>query len=502
MLNPISNKSSVLAVVEETEEGVVANPVSGADFVALQEGFSFEGNYQTLDNDELRASIGKSKSLLGQEQPRSQFSHYLRHSGVEGQAPNFGKILKALFGTQTLNPTEYDTVSGSTQLLIKVGASEGQNFRRGQALLIKDATNGYKIRPVHSVAVDDLSLGFSAGAAPASGVNLGKAVVYSPANDGHKTMSFHLYRGNGGAKELITGIRPADATVECEAGQFINTAFSFDGVEYCFNPIQVQADNKLDFLDEAVPRVATIPQRLYKDPADLCEAITTAMNSLGSGNTFTVKYSNTTGKITISSSGTIFELLWDSGANAAETIGTLIGADVAADQDGATEYELDNALNFASPFTPSLDNSDPLVAKDNEILIGDQNDFQSIRPSRVSMRFGNTRKVIGDVTSRSGVAGSLFTAREVVIDITALLDKYDVEKFKRFRKGQDTRFLYNAGMKQGGNWVPGKCFSVYIPTATITAYNPSDDEGLAIVNFQVTAFVDQNGNGEAYLSFV
>lgn len=502
MLKPISNKSSVLAVVAETEEGVISSPTSGTDYIALQEGFSFEANFEPLNNQELRASIGKAKATIGKEKPASSFHHYLRHSGIEGQAPGYGPLLEALFGAKTVNGTQYSTVASSTTKLLKVGPGVGVNFKRGQPVLVKSGTAGYQIRPVHSVAMDDLSLGFSLPTAPGAGVDLGRAVQYSPASEGHKTLSFHLYRGNGGAKEVQTGVRPVEATIDINAGQYINASFSFEGVEYAFNPVLVDTKNKLDFLDEAIERVAVVPSRLYKDVIDFTEALQTSMNSLGSANTFSVKYSNTTGKITISSTGTIFELLWNTGDSTATSVGSLIGANMAADQDGDTEYELTNAMNYASPFTPSLDVADPLVAKDNEILLGDQDDFQALRPSKVSVKIGNTRKVIDDVTARSGVAGSLFVIREVTVDITALLDKNDIEKFKRFRKGQETRFLYNGGVKSGGNWVAGKCFSLYIPTATITSFSPSDDEGLAILNFQVSAFVDQNGNGEAYLGFV
>src|SRR5690606_17278141 len=126
-------------------------------------------------------SIGAAAPVLGAEAPALSLNHYLRHSGVEGQEPNFGLLLEGAFGDKSVASTEYDTVANSTagsssaRAVVKVDSGEGVNFERGHALMIKDQTNGYSIRPVFSISSDDLSLGFNLGNAPGSGVNLGKA---------------------------------------------------------------------------------------------------------------------------------------------------------------------------------------------------------------------------------------------------------------------------------------------------------------------------------------
>lgn len=498
----LSNKSSVMAIKEESTEGVVVSPTAATDYVALQEGFSFEPSFQTLENKELKGSIGKAKTLLGQEQPKASFDHYLRASGVEGQAPNYRLLLKSALGLETVNSTEYPTVAASTINQIKVNTGIGANFKRGQALLIKDGTNGYSVRNVLSVSGDNLNTSFDLAVAPAAAVNLGKCIAYAPLNQGHPTLSVWEYRGNGGAVELMSGSRVTEASWDFQAGQFISGKFSLDGVEYFYNPMNVvSTTSKLDWLDNATTRVATIPQKIYKDPADLASAIQTAMQSQ-SANTITVTYISSTGKFKITSSGTTLSLLWNTGANKVNSIGALIGANMSADQTGALTYTLVNAINLASPYTPSLDVADPVVAKDNEVLMGDVSDFQKLHPSRVSVQLSNSRKQISDVTTLSGVSGSVLTGREVTISFTALLDQYDVDKFKRFRTGQQTSFSYSAGLKSGGNWQAGKTVNAYVPTATITSFKLGDDDGLAILECELKAFVDDSGNGEFYLNFL
>jgi hypothetical protein len=227
----IATRSSVMAIKKEVSEGVALKPTSGTDgYLALQDGFSMEPSFDSLDNSELQSSIGISKPVLGLENPTASINHYIRHSGVEGTEPNMGLLFETAFGTVDIEATEYDTVAGSTagdtttRAKVIVDAAEGANFSRGQALLIKDGTNNYSIRNVYSISTDDLNLSFNLSGAPASGVNLGKAVTYSPANS-HPTFTTWLFRGNGGALEVMTGTRVTEFGIEASAGEFLNGSF-------------------------------------------------------------------------------------------------------------------------------------------------------------------------------------------------------------------------------------------------------------------------------------
>jgi hypothetical protein len=86
--------------------------------------------------------------------------------------------------------------------------------------------------------------------------------------------------------------------------------------------------------------------------------------------------------------------------------------------------------------------------------------------------------------------------------VTALLDKYEAARFRKYRTNEDTRALYNFGTKSGGNWVAGKCGCIYMPTCTISSFDLVDKDGLVALEMELTAYVDNSANGEVYMSFV
>ena len=506
-MSKLSNKKSVLAIVAETTEGTPEFPTSSNDYTALQEGFDMEPAFNELDNAELTGSIGKAKTILGSEDPSASFAHYLRHSGVEGQEPDYGDLLHSLLGAKKVVATERDTVGGSTvgdettRGTLVVDAGEGVEFERGQAVLVKDPTNGYVIRNVFDVAGDVLNLGQNLAVAPASGVNLGKAVLYKPADDAHPTHSYVLYRANGGAIELLAGGRVTEGSVEAAAGEFVNASFSVGGVGYYFNPIEITASNKyLDFDDAGGEENAVIAEKTYKDPHELASALQTAMDDLTSDN-ITVEYVDADGKYKITSDGATLSLLWDTGANTANSIGATLGFDVAADDTGATDYTGDSALSFDAPQSPNYDNAQPLVAKDNEVMIGDFSDIACFEASSVNTSITGTKSDIPSICAKTGKAGSIISEREAEIEVAALLNKYDADKFRRFREGDNIQFTYNFGEKSGGNWAPGKCANIYMPTATISSYKLEDAEGLVQLSMTVKGYVDE-GKGEIYINLL
>ena len=501
----IQTRNSVLAIMEETTENTPVSPTASSDYVALQDDASMDPAFDVLDNAELKASLGSAKSILGSENPTFSMSHYLRHSGTEGTAPGYGLLLKASLGNEDDAGVEHDTVGGSTVSVVNVDTGEGATYRRGQALLVKDGTNGYSIRPVHSISSDALTLGFDLSNAPASGVNLGEAITYHVANDdSHPSLTFWHYLGNGGAIQMMSGGRVESVDIEFPAGELVNASYSVGGLEYYFNPIEItSSDIYLDFTSDNGTFAAQVSADFYKDPHELAAAIQTALAAADSLETFTCTYSDSTGKFTIASStSTVLSLLWNTGTNAANTIGDKIGFSIAADDTGATSYEGDSAISLASPQSASFDSADPLVAKDNEVFIGDADDNVCFTASNVSVNISTPRRVIDDICAASGRSGSLINAREVTVSISAILDQYDADKFRRFRSNSDTRFLYNFGSKSGGNWEAGKSGCVYLPTATITSFSLPDDDGLVALEMELSAFVNDSGEDEVAISFV
>lgn len=502
----IKSRNTVGALKQEVTAGTLIAPAAGTDFIPLQDGeFEMAPNFNQLENNELRGSIGSAKPILGLEEPEGSVSVYLKHSGVEGQEPQYGELIHSAFGAKEVNGTQYTTAAGSTTAIVNVGVGNGANFSRGEAVLVKDGTNGYSIRPVHSVTGDALTLGFSLANAPAAGIGLGKAVKYSVANQGHPSFSAWYYQGNAGAVEAQSGCQVTSMEMSVTAGEFINTSFSFAGSKYFYDPMEITAStNKLDFSDGST-RLATIPPKFYRDPVELAQAVQDSMNSAGSSDTFTVSYNHTganAGKFTIATSGATLSLLWNTGANTAQTIGTKLGFLVAADDTGATTYTSDNALTLTAPYTPSYDAVDPLVAKNLEVYIGTATEIACAGISEFTFTLDNTIDNVLDICAESGVDEKLINQRTVSIDFTARLAAYDARMFTRFRANDEVRFMFAFGTKSGGNWQAGKSGCVYIPTATISSFQVQSQDNIVVINGTLTAFVDANGNGECYLNFL
>ena len=142
-----------------------------------------------------------------------------------------------------------------------------------------------------------------------------------------------------------------------------------------------------------------------------------------------------------------------------------------------------------------------MVAKDNEVLIGDFSDISCFEASTANVSISGTKSDIPSICAATGKSGSIISEREVEVEISALLSKYDADKFKRFRQGDNIQYTYNFGEKSGGNWVPGKSANVYMPTATIASYKLEDADGLVQLSITLKGYVDE-GKGEIYINFL
>lgn len=506
----VQNRSSVCAVVVESTEGTPVAPSSATeDYIALQDGFSLTPSFDTLENAELTGSIGVAKSTLGFENPSASISHYFKHSGVEGTEPAFGLLVESCLGANSGPDTEYDTVGGSTAgtataaATLVVDSGEGATFERGQAVLIKDGTNGYSIRNVLSVATDTLTLGFNLASAPASGVNLGQAIMKKPADSGHPTFAQWVYRGNGGATELVAGCRVTSMGISASAGDFVNCDFDIEGIEYFWNPIEItSSDIYLDFTSDNGTFAATVSAKWYKNPNDLADAIASGMNDADSAETYACVYSSSTGKFTISTStSAVLTLLWNTGTNAANTIGDKIGFTVAADDSGATSYASDSAQDYSSPQTASYDSLSPIVAKNIELMIGDYDDYACVGASEVNISVSGSKSDLLSLCATSGKSGSLITQREVSGNVVVRLSQYEAEYFDRFSNNLNTQLCFNIGNKSGGNWAAGECVNLFMPTAVINSFEVQDTDGILELNLGFSGYVS-SGNGEIYVNFL
>lgn len=494
-------KATVLATKKETTEGTLVLPTAGTDFVPMQPDASIVPNIESLANDEIRSSIGQAKPIQGLETPEASFSLYLKHSGTEGVAPNYGELLEACFGSTSVQSTERTTTSSSTVSLVKLAAG-GSDYARGKAILLKDSTNGYQIRPVHSVSSNDLTLGFNLSNAPASGVTCGKFVNFSPANDSHPSVSVIQYAGNGHSIQAMAGGKVTEFSMEAAAGELINASYTLAGTKYFFNPIEITAStDTLDIYDGSSEYAITIANKIFRDPKELADAIATGMNATASADTFTCTYSNTTGKFTLTSNGSTFALRFATGAQTAQTIATKIGFTV-ADETGALTYTSDSAMSYAAPYTVSFDAADPLVAKNNQVFFGDATDNVNFCANSISFTFSNENTPVKCIGAETGVDANFFQGRTVTVSMTGVIEKFDASFFNKYLNNTEARFMYAFGEKSGGNWVAGKCGCIYIPTCTVSSFETQDLDGVIGITVELTGFVDASGNGEVYLNFL
>lgn len=505
MPDAFQTKKSVMALVEETTEGTPISPSSATDYTRLQEGFSLTPDFETLENAELTGSIGNAKPVQGFEEPSASFSHYLKHSGVEGQEPDYGILLEAAWGDKDVHAVEDDVVSAtagtsSAAATVTVDTGEGADYERGKALLVKDGTNGYQIRNVKSVAGDVLTLAQNfPGSAPAAGVDLGLPVLYKPGED-HPTFTTWMYRANEAAVEMIAGTRVTEMSIEVEAGQFINSSFSMEGIKYSFNPLEITATtNDLDVTDDGGAFSITLPTGIYRDPHEAAADLEAKLNT-GGTDTFSVVYNDSgadAGKFTVNSDGTTLDLDW---LSTTDSLGPVFG--FTADDTGGGPYTSDDALDLTSPQSPSYDSSDPLVAKDNEVLLGDFADTACFSVQSLTFTLSDEKTDQLSVCAESGKEGSLITSREASVELVANISQYDVDQFKRFRANDETQFTFNAGTKVGGNWEAGKSLNLFLPTCTISSFELSDNDGLVTLEMTLSTYVDSDGNGEVYLNFL
>ncbi len=505
-----TTRKSVLAIKKEVTSGTPVMPTAGTDFVTLQDGFELIPSFETLDNNELSPNVGSKAPILGIEAPTATVSHYFRHSGVEGTAPNYDELVESAIGEKVAaHATERLLDAGSTAgsataaAVIEFLGGEGADFERGKAVLLKDSVNGYAIRNIESIATDTATLGFNLVGAPAAGVATGKAVLYKP-SDTPPSLTLSLYRGNGAALEVEAGARVAEMTIEAVAGELLNMSFSMEGTKYHFDAIEITAStDTIDFNDGGV-KVATVATGVYSDPHELASALQIAMLGVSTG--ITVKYNDSgasAGKFTIAKASGTLSLLWSTGANTAQTIGGKLGFVTASDDTGFLTYTSDNVQSWSAPYTPSVDtNANPLVVKASELMIGDFDDYGCSGAQSFNLTVTNTLQNVPDICEESGIAEKLLSQREVSAEIVLTLSRHDADKFKKFRTGDDIRLAFNGGIKDGGQWVAGRCVNVYMPQAKVSSYSVTDTDGIVTIEMTVTGYVPASGAGEVFINFV
>jgi hypothetical protein len=493
-------RASVFALREESSSGTLIAPSATTQFVPVRPGAAMAYEVEELENEELLNDIGAAKTFKGKESVSGEHAAYLKHSGVEGQEPQLGIMYESIMGDKTVNATEYNTVASSTTTVVKVDTGEGAQFYKGQALLIKDGTNGYSIRNVSSISSDDLTINFSLANAPGSGVNLGKAITYKPAATGHPTYSAWYYGGNGFFTQAAAGCTTSEVSMEFPANGFAEVTFSYEGTKYYFNPIIISSSNKyLDITDDTGTIAVAVAEGQYRNPIELARAIESAWDA-ATTETVSVSFSNSTGKFTLSSGSSVLSLLWNSGANAANSIGTTIGFSVAANDTGSTSYVADNAISYAAVYTPSYDSVDAIIVKDCELLIGSQTDNTCVCANSVSITISKEVEDVDCICEETGTQEKIAVGRTVEMQVSAVMSKHEARFFDNLLNNTTISTMLNAGPKSAGNWVAGKCVNIYLQNAVVSSFSTEGDSYI-VANMTIRGFVSSSDK-DCFINFV
>jgi hypothetical protein len=494
-------KNSVFAIKEQSALGVLTAPSAATDFIALRSGFEMTREAESLENDEVTGDIGAAKPAVGEETVSGTHNAWLKNSGVVGQAPQLGLMYESLLGGTSTASTEYNTVASSTTAIVKVDAAEGLTFEEGEALMVKKGTGvGYEIRNINSISTDDLSVNFLLKDAPGTGVDLGRAILYKPGTD-YPIFSSWLYNGNGHAVQVAEDCIASEVTLEYAAGQFVASNFTYEGIKYYFNPITITSSTRfIDWTDDDGTLAASVAVKTYRTPIELADAIASAMNA-ASTETYTVTYSNTTGKFTIATStSSTLSLLWNTGTNAANSIGTKIGFLVAANDTGSLSYLSDSAQVLTAPYTPSTDASDPIVFKAAELLIGTQSENACVCVETLSITITKTTANIPCGCAETGIQEKIAVSREVTFEAAVELGKYDASFIDHLLNNRTVSLMVNIGPKSGGNWIPGSCVNIYMQSAIVDGYTVTGDD-YVIANITGRGFVT-SGTKDIFVNFI
>jgi hypothetical protein len=325
--------------------------------------------------------------------------------------------------------------------------------------------------------------------------------MYVPAAQGHPTFSTTKYLGNGHAVEVSAGNTVTEASITADANGFGEVEFSYEGTKYYFNPITITASTKfIDFTDDAGTFAASVQEQIYKTPHELSDALQDALNAASSED-YTVVYSNSTGKFTLATAtSSVFSILWNTGANAANSIGAKLGFSVAANDTGATSYASDNAQNLSASLTPSYDSADAIVVKGAELFVGGQSDNVCICAQSVNITISKEVEDVDCICEETGISEKIAVSRTVEMSVTATLNKYDAALLDALLKNTTISAMLNAGPKVGGNWVAGKCFNAYFQSATISNYTTTGDSFIQ-AEFTVKGIVTSTTK-DVFINFV
>ena len=224
----INTKGTLAYFKHEVTAGLYVVPSSATDgYFEVSDGAAITASKEVLESDLISLYLGRAKGQHGMQDAGGSCAVEWKHSGTEGIEGNFAALIETALGAKSVAVAELVAIAGSTTTVINV--ADETSLEVGEFLLIKDATNGYSIRPIKSLATGAITVEPALLFAPPATTALGKCVLYKGANDSHKHGTFGLYHGNVN-RERVGGCLVESLSIKIETGQIIKAEFALKGL--------------------------------------------------------------------------------------------------------------------------------------------------------------------------------------------------------------------------------------------------------------------------------
>lgn len=245
----VTTRKQAWAVETEDTEGTYKAPTSSASFVqTLSDGAEMSRSKETIERNVFTNSIGKTSPRTGQFQVTGTLPVELRSSSVEGDAPEFDKLITSALGTkrQITSETTSDDLAHTTSMIYITDAD--QTFQVDDIIMVKEA-NGYHVSPLSDVTSTYIELEIPMDSAPANQVAISKSTIYTVADSGHPSLSISRYLEDAVLQQAV-GCKVNSMSMEgFSTGQIPSLSFGFEGLNFDSSltapPYSASYDDKL-----------------------------------------------------------------------------------------------------------------------------------------------------------------------------------------------------------------------------------------------------------------
>ena len=510
----IATRRSTVAVVPKTQEGPLTKPTAGSQFVTIQSDFAITPNFETTENTEIKDDIMMGKTIITGEAPTGTFSHYFKGSGIAGKVPEHSPFIQSSFGGYRTLANEQTLVAGSTTSVLKFNPASHGLIKKGDALLIKDDANGWEIRPVSSVDEGDITLGYNLKKAPASGVKLGVFYTYYPISDNIPVYDLWHYIGGGeSGVENVQNCRTTNMTISATAKDLINTNFTFEGTGYRFNEdytasLEIGSYNNQFGVRKTVSGAftqVTLANGSYTG-TELAAEIQTKWRATSGYTGAKVSYSTNQFDFEYTSDYVLNFTPQQAAPDKKFTLAQTLGFPPAETTRTAGEKASTLDVSFTRDYGHSLmevyDQTDPVVARDQLIFVGDASNNRCIETSSATFTIGTPKSLITSICTESGNYRTVINQRTATLTVSAILEDDDRRFFSDFKQGDTTHFAFVGGKKENGRWKAGESFSIYGSPASITSFSITNADNVYMLDLEFTCYSEGDDRGSIFCSFV